>query len=267
MKEMKIATVRRDYLGGSVDECYLVENSADLRMYESLRVEHVRSAVIRAMRSPLPLHKFDHDIPSDTPYSGIMSMAWFRAKSKSANPIFEIEGAAMEGLSAMERAVDRGESLLVNKNGGWCTLVPSMMEVTGVRTGSLEGGLSPIKLASNSRWMALENDTALSTEAQAFLGKKDKKYSLITSLRDRSPDEVTSAIRTFVQLGGATVFAETTGADTEQMRALVAALTGLGVRRIVVRLTGELTDEVLDLKSVAEQQNVLVTILEKYTDS
>lgn len=268
--DLKIATVKRHYLAGVIDDCYLIEDMVDLASYSKLRVNHVEMALKHTMRSPLPIHKFDHDIPSNTPMAGMMSLAWHRAKSAPdgfpfmGNPFFQIEGAAMAGINAMTKAVSRGDTVIANRNGGWCIAAPGLIEILSTRVGSLEESLKPIKIPTGAHWMALENDTQLSDRAQKFLASKDARYALITSLRERKGDEVTRSIRHFTLNDGGVIFAETTGLDEEQMRRIALALPKLGVRRVVLAALSGITEEMLTLQKEAEKSGILVTLMDRY---
>lgn len=268
--ELKIASVLRHDMGGEVVESYLIEDADDLAAYQKLREEHVRQALTHVLRSPVPIEKFDHDIPSDRPYTGMMRLAWHRANSVpdgvmfGGNPFFQIEGAAIAGLNGMRKALGRGDVVLANSNGGWHTVAPSIMEVVGVRRGSLEGGLEAIRLPAGSRLLALENDTKLSDGALAYVRGRDEKYSLVTSLRSRKGSEVSDAIRFFAQMGGTTVFAETTGGDVEQLQRIAGALPKLGITQVIVRPVGGMSAEMEAVKAAAKAAGLIVVVLNEY---
>lgn len=179
------------------------------------------------------------------------------------NPFFQIEAAAEEALRGVEQAVRDGHAVLANRNAGWHTLTASM-EVLSTRVGSLEREAPAISLPTGAKWIALENDTELSEGTREYLTGQDPRHALVPEIRRRAEGELQGAIKAFVEGGGHTAFAETTGLDHDQLRNLALWLIKSGVKNLTVRLTGGMTPEVGALRTEAERAGATVTVLESY---
>ena len=229
MLSLKIAKIQRHYLPGApCDECYLIESEEDFNLYSQLRSRHVVAALTHALQSELPIHKFDHGIPSGTPYSGIMSLAWFTAIGSGTNPLFDIEPAAERVLSAIRWALTDGHRVVVNQVGGWMPL-GSDTEILSQRYGLLEAKMEPILVPNPARWLVLENDTRLDLDTEAHFSGREHTLAVITSLKQRSQEEIVGVIQRFVEAGGTSVWAKTTALDVDQLRRLGRLLVRLGL--------------------------------------
>jgi hypothetical protein len=242
---MKTALIhRKDHVFPDY-EAYLIENPADLDEYGRYVMDVAERAFKKVLHSTIPLEKFDHIIPfQPSVEKGLMTMALVRSKTNDVgiqrgrsllnNPIHQIIPSATEKIEAMRLCIQRGETLIVNENGGFMPHNDSDIDILNVYDQEImEKTERKSVIQDDTQWLVLENDLVLPKESAEFLKRTDPKFSAIYDLRGYGPEQFRKLLETFKQKGGHTVFVYTTGLDVQQMYEYTDALAKAGLKKLL----------------------------------
>lgn len=226
---MKTVTVQFPHLNDQVAEMYLIDSEEGANEYFSFNQNIARKCFDIALKSRLPINKFDHMIPyGGTVEASIMRMALVRSQHNDVdvdergysvfnNPIYQIFPAAKEKEFFIRKAMEEFGQILVNKSGGFMPLDKSKYIILEEKEAEIYHAAPDDELNEGNKWIVLENDYSLPVESRKFLEKMDPNFSIVFDLRGHTTERLIKTFEYFKKNGGEVVFVYTTGLDVEQM--------------------------------------------------
>lgn len=173
------------------------------------------------------------------------------------NPIFKVEPLFLGKTLAIKRALEDGEKVILWNSGGWCTLVDSMFEIRGEQEVKFTTMINPtdyIDIRKNSKAIILENAAVI----PSIVYKKTKRFntnvSSIRFLKVIGSKAIAGAMNRFVEGGGDTIYAQTTGIDKEQLRSMA---------ELVMLFDGKIKNVVVDFVGSDDDQEEVEILAEK----
>lgn len=270
---MKTALIRRlDFSEFPDSEYYLVENQEDLDQYKEFTKRLAMKLIKSTTKSSMPIRKFDHMIPSKGHEKGIAMMALTRSQSNTVdinergesifnNPLYQLMPAALEKNEVLQRALDRGDVLLIGKKmGGWMTHSTERTEILRVFDSEMVPTRKESLIRHQTKWIVLENDNELPKDSESFLEEQDPGFSIVYDLRDAKLDEL---LERFKFIGGHTVFVYTTGMDVQQMYKYTDVIAKVGLNKLVFYFVSGLNPEIEEFLVYAKTKIANVKVLSR----
>ena len=177
------------------------------------------------------------------------------------NPIFKVEPLFLGKTSAIKRALEDGEKVILWNSGGWCTLADSMFEVREEQEVNFTTMIDPtdyIDIKENSKVLILENAAVIPSNIYKRTKRFNTNVSSICFLKVIGSKAIAGAMNRFVEGGGDTICAQTTGIDKEQLRSMakLVMLFDGKIKNVVVDFVGSDDDQ--------EEVEILATKLREH---
>jgi hypothetical protein len=233
MKKVQVYSERID----DTYDGYLIADVEDFKGLQELVVDEVRRVTQLMLTCGLEPEKFDH-LHTKGLGENFIRISCVRSQLKNINPIYLVGDAGDEYLQAIGRALAKGETLIVNKNGGWCNLSAGLKVVKEIGEFDRSDEVD-FYIHKNTRLLNLENDPYLDSDAREYLLANDKNYSYITELRAFSPEKLSKLMKEFVANGGQTLYVYTTALDVQQLKEYSSVAIASGIQDFVFHLSAE----------------------------
>lgn len=192
----------------------LLENADALMEYMEYTSELVVEQMKRLIKSKAHVERWDHMI-TNTPEGSLLAATILHCKMHGKNPILEMDGIMQQKFLHMLQAIIKGNRVLVNSVGGYCTMLPSWEIDTQE---DMYIGFQPTHVINeNTQYINLENDPELESHTRQFLGERDKNFSYVLNLHKYDKDALVKVFTEFKVKGGSIVYVYTTGMNVPQM--------------------------------------------------
>lgn len=269
MKKVKIHYV----LQKQDAEAFIIETKEDLKEFASFLVNSAKNVTLGMVKSTLPVGKLDHIVHNfKATERALAKMAVVQAQTRETNPIYEVDNAVEYFLKGITSAVLRGEKVLLNESGGWCTETDQIKIVEFLDEERLEPFVD-MWIDVFSDYITIENDAELEEKAVEQLKKlqKQEPFSYITQLRTFSKEELLDLFKMFVGDGNTpfekTLYVYTTGLDWKQAEEFYLLAVEAGIKKIQVQMSDVLSADYLDvLERISFLKDVKVELLNVNND-
>lgn len=226
---MKHVLVTSDYFE---NEPYIkLDDIDDLIEYSGMISDATSESIARALQSGIdPEHYYTHMLNAENHGDGVLITSYRDCVINGGNPLFKSSDHLSEKLRTIGKYVLKGEIVLINKKGGFCTYIEdSDWIITDV-----EAPAPPVNvfIDENPSLINLENDPDLEDRTKEYFEENELELSYIKRLRKYDMKELISIFKDFKEKGGYGLYVYTTGMDTKQMHdycnaALNAKLTDI----------------------------------------
>ena len=252
---MKTVTVNSWWLE-NVD-FILIENIEDLKSYAAMENSDVEDAMVRMMRSDEGIERWDHLVTNDSA-GGIMAAAINKVKVAGGAIIPEASALLNKKIHNMLLQLMDGETLLVNKVGGWQP-VTDKMTLTNIRPFTPTIDLTYV-IAKNASIINLENDPKLEQHVIDYFDENESELSYVLNLRRFGKDDLITVFMEFIEAGGHTVYVYTTGLDVQQMFEYSDAIIESGLKNVVFEFTAGISDSHKEVIQYLKDAEVIVEV-------
>lgn len=225
MKQVQIKTKF-----GELADYIQLKTINDVHEYMEHLGHDVSEAIAKLIRSDIMPENWDHVRMSGSK-GGVLRASVMTAYVKETNPLYEIDSLIQTKLMNMMKEIVKGEVVLVNMNGGYCTFSEDYHTILcEVEFDDTPKDTSVIN--KNTKYINLENDPELEKRTIEYLSQQDKNYSYVLNLRNYDVAALTEIFKSFVQNGGEVVYVYTTGLDVQQMFDYSEALIAAGIKHV-----------------------------------
>lgn len=233
---MKEVTISGTYISG---DWLLIENYETLIEYMEHVSERSAEQLVRLIKSETDVERWDHMI-TRTPEGSILAATIAKCKIQGKSPVFEFDSMLRVKFMNMLDDIHKGRKLLVNKLGGYCSMLDDW-EIVAER--DVDFKFKPTHVVNkNTQYINLENDPTLEKHSVEFLESVDSNYSYVLNLHKYSPAMLESVFKKFIDAGGHTVFVYTTGINVPQMYEYFDAAINSGIKNFEFEFNSGLTD-------------------------
>lgn len=208
---LRNVTIQGRYIQGT---WLLLETFNELTEYMEFTSGRVVDQITRLLKSKVGPERWDHMI-TRTPEGGILAAAIMYCQMHNKSPLLEMDGIIQQKYLNMADKIAKGQKLLVNPLGGYCTMgddVAILSETTFETAFQLTYTIN-----KNTQYINLENDPELEERTRQYLGERDPNYSHILNLHKFSKDDLIKVFTEFKENGGSIVHVYTTGTNVPQM--------------------------------------------------
>ena len=214
-----------DYEGYIMRKCdfndgeYILVNEKDVHEFFSMQNRLVERFIYNFLHiqntytciSQIPYDSKDFD------FSYIKTgVRWSNIKN-TQNPLLGLSQSIKQLQESIIDCVLKGE-VLINISGGYCP-VDERQEITNIR--NFDYCEQNCLIRENTKYLNLENDSKLESDAIGFLKTVDDNYSYLLNLRNYSNKTLENIISRFYENGGKYIYVYTTGSDIEQMESYI----------------------------------------------
>lgn len=224
---LRNVTIQGRYIEGT---WLLLENFNELTEYMEFTSGRVMAQITRLLKSKVGPERWDHMI-TRTPEGGILAAAIMYCQTHGKIPLLEMDGIIQKKYLNMVDKISKGQKLLVNPLGGYCTMgddVVILSETTFETAFQLTYTIN-----KNTQYINLENDPELEERTRQYLGERDPNYSHILNLHKFSKDDLIKVFTEFKENGGSIVHVYTTGTNVPQMYEYFEAAKDAGLNDFV----------------------------------
>lgn len=208
---LRNVTIQGKYIEGT---WLLIENFNELTEYMEFTSGHVSDQISRLLKSKVGPERWDHMI-TRTPEGSILAASIMYCQAHGKNPLLEMDGIIQKKYLNMIDKLVKGQKLLVNPLGGYCTMGD---DVEILSETSFETAFKlTYTIKENTKYINLENDPELEERTRQYLGERDPNYSFILNLHKFSKEDLFKVFTEFKQNGGSIVHVYTTGTNVPQM--------------------------------------------------
>lgn len=224
---LRNVTIQGRYIEGT---WLLLETFNELTEYMEFTSGRVVQQITRLLKSKVGPERWDHMI-TRTPEGGILAAAIMYCHTHGKSPLLEMDGIIQKKYLNMADKIAKGEKLLVNPLGGYCTMgddVSILSETTFETAFQLT-----YTIKKNTQYINLENDPELEERTRQYLGERDPNYSHILNLHKFSKKDLVTVFTEFKENGGSIVHVYTTGTNVPQMYEYFEAAKEAGLNDFV----------------------------------
>lgn len=254
---MQLATVK--WHDNEICTNILLETSEDVFQYQELLANNAAMTVDHLFKSKIPVNRWDH-FGHEGAYGNPFNMAVQMAKIEGGRPLFNLDRVANEICVAILKQIMKGDTVLINKVGGWCPYTPSIHEIIEVKDFVYTSNRKAV-IKNNTKYINLENDHILEKRTKDYLGALDQNFSFILCLREYSERELVKIFEEFSAKGGQIVYVYTTGSDVAQMWEYSEAIIKSGLKVVEFEFNAGYTDEHKEVVEYLQQNQVSVTLI------
>jgi len=208
---LRNVTIQGKYIEGT---WLLIENFNELTEYMEFTSGRVSDQITRLLKSKVGPERWDHMI-TRTPEGSILAASIMYCQAHGKNPLLEMDGIIQKKYLNMIDKLVKGQKLLVNPLGGYCTMgddVEILSETSFETASKLTYAIN-----KNTQYINLENDPELEERTRQYLGERDPNYSYILNLHKFSKEDLVKVFTEFKANGGSIVHVYTTGTNVPQM--------------------------------------------------
>ncbi len=233
-------SVKASYIGQSEKpiEGFLIEDSNDLEEYFKIIENNSLSCMTKMLTSKESIDRMDHVVPGMRPLEKALgALAVTRAKLGlfgTNNPIFQVQGSAETMKHGMRLFIVKGQSLFVNRNGGYTPITKGVVEIVEriENVQYKDKAKTPHIPNRKTKVINLENDYEMEDYSHNFITNylNDTSYSIVYELRLWTKNELINIFKDFIKQGGETIYVYTTGRDVEQMYEYSSAAIEAGLQ-------------------------------------
>ncbi|ASV44343.1 hypothetical protein PBI_SCTP2_328 [Salicola phage SCTP-2] len=264
---MKLASVHY-HCDNTTTENIMIENTDDLIEYQEYLNKKLEDSMVRIFKSNVRPDRWNHLCRKKNHGDSIMAHSIIKSETFSGdNPLLKAPELAQYKIESMTKWLLRGETVLINKNGGWCTPC-SIIEIVDVEEYTYseydgEDKESYYHIGNPTKAINLENDPDLEQRTKDYFEEiNDTDPSYITNLREFSKKELIDIFNQFYENEGGHVFVYTTGVDVDQMYEYSDAIIESRIEKVVFEFNAGYNDNHKDVVRYLEDNNITVTVSE-----
>ena len=157
------------------------------------------------------------EIPMDSPdfdLSYIKTCVRWAVIKNPSNPLMGLNQAVNDLQEVITNMVVECD-LLINKSGGYQP-IHHYDDLENIR--DFVFCEHKVLIRENTKYLNLENDNELESDAINYLESVDDNYSYVLNLRSYGKETLTNIFREFYSFGGNYIYVYTTGSDIDQMK-------------------------------------------------
>lgn len=231
-------------------DAIILESYDDLIAYDEIvrigSMDKVKSMISKG----IPIDRLDHYIDKEHE-SAAFNASVISCSITGGNPLLLTDHWADKLKHGKGKIIERGDSVIVNKFGGYCAFSDIDHEILQIYGECFSRKRFNVKIIEGSKYINLENDQEL--EKYTIDKFKNKTFSFITGMCNMSDKDMHDALIEFKDKGGDTVYAYTTGIDYAQVEWYTDIALGLGLN-VSIELNIEPSDN-------------LFSVFDKYKDN
>lgn len=264
---MKQAIVHLEY--HSI-EGILIEDHLDFLEYCKFAEKEIELGIRAVFNSSEPMERWDHICRDPSTFSAMFSLSFTKAKMEGGNPLLKLDDVINQKYRAMINCLLKGQSILVNKVGGW---FPFGKEVNMIRIEPFEYKpelhyyIPKKSKDKQTKYINIENDPELEEYTYKHLRKLDPNFSNIRNAIHWRREDFLKVLKEFKQQGGKGLWIYTTGLDVDQMYRYTQAAIDVGIDEFIFIFKGEETQELFDFATFLRNNEKVKSYITDYEEN